>query len=196
MSINTSRPNDWYRTRCLVWLGSLWAGSLLLVTLFVGCEQRVDRVVVEVESSDIDPAVHMDRIVVSITASATASGTELCDPLVVSLPLVKDATTPEEPQPIALPISIAVEPGAHFNKLAIVRVEGRLSDDTVVYRHERLASLVGGDVRLKVSIRQDCINRGTQRGEFCHNGEVYTSAHWRIFDEGDHVREGVPCHRP
>jgi len=196
MSIITSRANDRVRNRLSAWAVPPWATALLMVVLMAGCEQPVNRVVVVVESPGFDPAAHMDRLVVSITASATASGTELCDPLVVSLPLVEDATTAEEPRPIALPISIAVEPGAHFDKLAILRVEGRLLDETVVYRHERLASLVGGDVRLKVSIQQDCINRGTQRGEFCHNGEVYTSAHWRIFDEGDHVREGVLCHRP
>ena len=173
------------------------SGLLLALALgLVGCTSAPDRVVVSLEAVDLDPATAMDRIVLTITASTTASGTALCEPFEVSLPLVPEATSATEMAPITLPFTVAIEPGTQFNQLLLVRIEGRLLDDTVVYRDERMATLAGGEHQLHIRLTADCLHQGTGPREYCQNGVVLESTQWPIFDEGAFVQAGMSCTGP
>ncbi|MFH2007555.1 MAG: hypothetical protein ABI333_13300 [bacterium] len=169
-------------------VSGLLSGLLLgAVLLGVGCQDRVHRVVIEIASAGFIPTQQLDEIEVTISASRTATGDQLCEPYTRRFNL-----DPTEPEPITLPLRIAVEPGDVYDKVLYVRVVGRF-DGTIRLKAERMVSLAGGDVTLQVLLTSDCIGVGTGAGQHCQAGLPLESPLSEIFDDRRFVEGGEQC---
>lgn len=161
----------------------LWIPVALALTA-CGVE---DHVVVELEAVGMDPTAELDTLELTITASRTTAGDELCQPYTTRFAL--DSSGGDA---ITLPYALRLEPGSLYDKLVYVRVVG-LRDGTVRYKTERMASLSGGDVRMQVQLTADCLGVGTGERRHCVGGAAEESPYWRIFDEGEFVQAGEAC---
>jgi hypothetical protein len=163
-------------------------GLLLgVVLLGGGCQERVDRVVVEIGAAGFIPTQQLDEIEVTISASRTVEGDQLCEPYAETFNL-----DPTGLDPVTLPLRIAVEPGDVYDKVLYVRVVGRF-DGTIRLKAERMVSLAGGDVTLQVLLTADCIGVGTGAGRHCQAGLPLESPLSEIFDDRRFVEGGEQC---
>jgi hypothetical protein len=164
----------------------LWI-LVLFVWQLAGCPGEVDHVVLEIAAGDWDPVAELATLEITVTASRTTAGDELCEPYTVSFSLDGSGS-----DPISLPFTLEFEPGNIYNKIVFVRVVGR-QDGTVRYKTERMASLTGGDVRVQVEIDEACLDVGTGERHHCADGQSVESPFWRIFDESEFVQAGEAC---
>lgn len=164
----------------------LWIGALFVLGL-AGCSEDVDHVVVSIEAGDMDPAAELDTLEITVTASRSEAGDELCEPYTISLALNGGGD-----DVISLPFTLELEPGSIYDKLVYVRVVG-LQAGTVRYKTERMASLAGGDVRVQVEFINACLGVGTGERQHCVDGQSVESPFWRIFDESEFVQAGQAC---
>ncbi len=162
----------------------LWVFVGLVLVAASGCEDPGNRVVVEVNIG-FAPAEELDRVEVTIAASATVEGDSICAPYSQMF-----AVDPDDATDIPLatfPLRIAVKPGSTYNKILYVRVRGWQSG-SVRLKTERMVSLnPGGDVRLEMLLPYDCIGIGTGAGQHCVGGFAMRSPYGAIFDDNLHV---------
>jgi len=166
--------------------------AFLLASLFVawggGCGGAEDRAVVEI-TMGFSPRAELDQVEVTIAASATDQGDQLCAPY--SRVFAVDPADATDTEPVSFPLRIAVKPGPIYNKILYVRVRG-WQDGTLRLKSERMVSLQGGDVRLEVLLPADCLGIGTGTGQHCVGGFAMESPYGPIFDDNLHVEPGAP----
>lgn len=153
-----------------------------------GCEDVGDRVVVEI-TMGFSARAELDQVEVTIAASATDQGDQLCAPY--SKMFAVDPADATNTEPVSFPLRIAVKPGAVYNKILYVRIRGWQSE-TLRLKSERMVSLQGGDVRLEVLLPADCLGIGTGAGQHCVGGFAMESPYGPIFDDNLHVEPGAP----
>jgi hypothetical protein len=155
-------------------------GSLVGLSL-VACIESPDRAVVELSAPGLNASEELDTLRLTLTAATDASGQELCVPVTEVLSLdTADATA------VALPYTLAIEPGEQIGHRLYLRVEG-LHLGTLRFRNDRMVSLSGGDVAVHVAITADCLADDYAVGEHCTGGVRTTSPHAVIFDQGMYV---------
>ncbi len=152
-----------------------------------GCEEPPNHVQVEITSESLDMGVDLDSLVLTITASHSATGYELCEPYSVSYSLVSG-----EASSIDLPYTLEIAPGAYYDQVVLMRVVGKLGSQ-VRFRTERAASLGAGPVVIPVALSTGCLDVGLEPGEHCLDGVGMESPFGRIFDEGLNVQPGADC---
>jgi hypothetical protein len=170
------------RVRHLVWTASL------LAALAGGCEDVGDRVVVEIIMG-FSPRLELDQVEVTIAASATVQGDQLCAPY--SKIFTVDPSDASDLELVTFPLRIAVKPGETYDKILYVRVRGWQSG-SLRLKSERMVSLQGGDVWLQVLLPADCLGVGTGAGQHCVGGLAMESPFGPIFDDNLHVEPGAP----
>jgi hypothetical protein len=158
---------------------------LLAIVSAAGCAFDGDRVVVELSATDFYPAVELDSLWITVTASR--QGDARCVPFTEVVSLV-----PGYPGSVTLPATIEIRAGSVYDQILFVRVEGKQGGELRL-RDERMASLGGGDVRLDVALSGACLDVGLGPGERCQGGAVDESPFWRIFDEREGVDSGEAC---
>ncbi len=164
----------------------------LLATLLPwvgGCGQPDNRVVVEVAVAGFSPREELDRLEVTVAASATEAGDALCTPYSRTFAVDPDDAT--DLSPVTFPLRIAIKPGDMYDKILYVRVRGWQSG-SLRLKSERMVSLQGGDVELQILLPRDCLGVGTGAGQHCLGGLAMESPYWPIFDEGLNVEPGAP----
>jgi hypothetical protein len=164
------------------------AGVVLLAAASAsGCQRGDDRVTISIKAEGVEPAAELDELRITLTASRTASGDELCEPFTIRLPI-----GPDDPNAITVPFRVAVHPGALFGKLLFVRLEGLFAQE-VRWRDEQATSLAGGALTLEFRLAPDCLDVGTAPGEICHDGIVESSRYAAIFNDHQLVLDGERC---
>ncbi len=166
----------------LIWL------TLALAMVGGGCEDVGDRVVVEI-AMGFSPTAELDQVEVTIAASATEQGDQLCAPY--SRIFMVDSADATDSEPTTFPLRIEVRPGELYNKILYVRVRG-WQYSTLRLKTERMVSLQGGDLLLEILLPADCLGIGTGTGQHCVGGLTMESPYGPIFDDNLNVEPGAP----
>ena len=163
-------------------------GLVLLMALCGGCEDVGNRVVVEINAG-FAPETQLHEVEVTIAASATVEGDQICAPYSRFFTVgTADGTDVEL---TTFPLTIAVKPGPIYNKVLYVRVRG-WQWGNLKLQSERMVSLLGGDVQLEMLLRADCLGIGTGAGQHCVGGLAMRSPYGPIFDDNLHVAPEAP----
>ena len=160
--------------------------GVVSAAICIGCSSQAQRVVVEI-SAGFSAVDELDRLTVTVVASRTVQGDELCEPYTQNFSI--DGTEFEQ---VSLPLRIAVEPGENYNKILYVRVVGR-SEGTVRIKMEKMISFYAGELDMSFLMTQDCLGVGTGRGQICQSGLPVRSPYAPIFDDDLNVIKNDQC---
>lgn len=163
---------------CCILLGATSGGA-------GGCDDH-SQVLIRIEASFLT-ARQLDTLEVTVTASRTDTGDALCDPTTREFSL-----DPMKENHVTLPLIIAVLPGQQYDRILYVRVVGR-SAGSIQIKTERIVSLQGGEVTLRIPLTSDCLSKGIGRTEHCVEGIVQESPLYPIMDDKLYVEEGTSC---
>lgn len=138
-------------------------------------------------SSDFEPAVELTHLEITVAASRTPEGDQICTPSSRVLWL-----DPNRQGWVSLPLTIWIGAGGHYDRILYVRVRGYLNG-MLRLQMEQMTSLRGDNQELDLTLLASCIGVGTGRGQACVNGVGIQSPYAPIFDDGLGRESGTSC---